>query len=66
MEKASSKHFKELGTRGGRADRPRHQEHLQAEEEGESCRALPRREAVQVQARLQEEASEDEEETGGG
>ena len=65
MEKASSKHFKELGTRGGRAHRARHQEYLQAEEEGESRRALCR-EAVQVQARVQEEASEDEEEAGGG
>ena len=36
VEEASSKHGEELGARGRRSDGARHQEHLQAEEEGES------------------------------
>ena len=36
VEEASSKHGEELGARGRRSDGARHEEHLQAEEEGES------------------------------
>ena len=36
VEEASSKHGEELGARGRRSDGARNEEHLQAEEEGES------------------------------
>ena len=61
VEETSSKHRKELGARGRCSNGAGHKEHLQTEEEGEPSALW---EAIQVQARLQAEAVEDEEERG--